>query len=299
MGLIGSEFEALAVGLLLEGAFFSIFVATYGVGTWLLFRGDQLPHVRRRNRILFIASTLMLMLSIVHMGFSVYFISLYTALVATKDPDVPKLRSITTAQYLLYVTQGLIGDGFMLYRLHVVWGQRWKITFVPAIMFFANGVVSYVIAGLGTFPSAAAIFYIFSFFTNVVTSLLIAGRILLHDAVAIVHPSWSLRERACFNAARHRRVFEAIVESAGIFTLASVTLLITRFVSPKLGYLACMTAMSPLIGFVFSLVVVHVARGSVDASASSTSATAESEPQFTTFASTLDSLETVRAVKFP
>ena len=50
-----------------------------------------------------------------------------------------------------------------------------------------------------------------------------------------------------FNLTRYRRLIEAIIESAAIYSLTSISLLVTSIVSPNIGYTACMCAFPPLI----------------------------------------------------
>ena len=50
-----------------------------------------------------------------------------------------------------------------------------------------------------------------------------------------------------FNLSRYRRLIEAVIESAAIYSLASISLLGTFVASPDTGYLVCMCAFPPLI----------------------------------------------------
>ncbi|KAI0323175.1 hypothetical protein GY45DRAFT_1439664 [Cubamyces sp. BRFM 1775] len=57
-----------------------------------------------------------------------------------------------------------------------------------------------------------------------------------------------------------RRVAEAIVQSAAIYTVASAALLITYSARQDDGYLACLNVFPSLIGLVFSLIVLRLAK---------------------------------------
>ena len=55
------------------------------------------------------------------------------------------------------------------------------------------------------------------------------------------------RSRTMLNLTRYRRVVEAIIQSAAIYSIASASLAITIFTSPNFGYLAVSQLLSPLI----------------------------------------------------
>ena len=46
---------------------------------------------------------------------------------------------------------------------------------------------------------------------------------------------------------RYRRVFEAVIQSAAIYSMASISLLVTMFISPDVGLYACLNVFPPLI----------------------------------------------------
>ena len=119
-------------------------------------------------------------------------------------------------------------------------------------------------------PFLAFVFYPVSFFTNALSSGqsiplcipwerleltkrsphqlegLIMWRVLsAKDNEAQEH--WRMHSRAAFNFVRYRRVFGAIVQSAAIYSAASISLLVTMFISPNVGLYACLCVFPPLI----------------------------------------------------
>lgn len=116
-------------------------------------------------------------------------------------------------------------------------------------------------------PFMNLVFFSFSFFTNTLSSgefvnLCAVGpieayKLHLREALLVwrvlrskgpeVDDSWKWHSRAIFNFVRYRRVFEAIIQSAAIYSTASLSLLITTFVSPNIGLYACLCAFPPLI----------------------------------------------------
>ncbi len=110
----------------------------------------------------------------------------------------------------------------------------------------------------------------------------------LLQADKVLHADWRFRSRAWFNLVRYRRVVEAIVQSAAIYSTASIALVVTSFLSPNIGYVACLSVFPQLIvrscftgasfwtelipdtdgpaitlqGVVFTLIVIQIARKS-------------------------------------
>ena len=70
---------------------------------------------------------------------------------------------------------------------------------------------------------------------------------LLRSHGPLVQSHWTNTTRAMFNLTRYRRIVEAVIESAAIYSLASISLVVTIFVSPNIGYAACMYVFPPLI----------------------------------------------------
>ncbi|KAJ2993435.1 hypothetical protein NUW54_g7720 [Trametes sanguinea] len=61
---------------------------------------------------------------------------------------------------------------------------------------------------------------------------------------------------------KHRKVVEAILQSAAIYSAASIVLVITYFTSPTVGYNLCVGVFPSLIGLVFSFIVLRLAKRS-------------------------------------
>ncbi len=67
------------------------------------------------------------------------------------------------------------------------------------------------------------------------------------QADKVLHADWRFRSRVLFNLVRYRRVVEAIVQSAAIYSTASIALVVTSFLSPNIGYVACLSVFPQLI----------------------------------------------------
>ena len=62
-----------------------------------------------------------------------------------------------------------------------------------------------------------------------------------------VQAHWKWHSRTWFNLLNYRRVIQALIQSAAMYSLASISLIITFFLSPNIGYVACLSIFSPLI----------------------------------------------------
>ena len=70
---------------------------------------------------------------------------------------------------------------------------------------------------------------------------------VLRSESSEVQDHWRWHSRAIFNFVRYRRVFEAIIQSAAIYSAASISLLVTTLISPNIGLYACLCVFPPLI----------------------------------------------------
>ena len=125
------------IGLFLETLLFGIFIVAYSVGTWFLVRGDQPRSLRIRNGILLAANTAMLGLAIAvsphnktsllgadwrlcqHIALTMRivihgFVFSGTDIEGVYDYFFFYGNAGQGAQFYIYVTQTLIGDGFMV-----------------------------------------------------------------------------------------------------------------------------------------------------------------------------------------
>ncbi|TBU24175.1 hypothetical protein BD311DRAFT_766967 [Dichomitus squalens] len=169
----------------------------------------------------------------------------------------PISSPVGLAQFYMYVTQTVIGDIFMVHRLFVVWDIKniWGKS-IPIAMLVVDVACGYLL------PRIPIAFFGVSFLSNALASALIMWRIL-NTKGAQTQDHWEWHSRAMFNLVRYRRAFEAIIQSAAIYSMASISLLVTFFLGTEVSFVTCMNVFPPLIGFVFSLIILQMARKSV------------------------------------
>jgi hypothetical protein len=135
------------------------------------------------------------------------------------NPTIP----LQVASKGVYITNVLIGDAILVWRLYVVWGKNWYICVAPAIMVIATAGTGYAaVADLANLSSLQPIFRIgntilatwaLSIATQFSVSSAIAGRIV-----------WISRDSSLASN-RYLSVLWIIVESGAIYCITTVLLL--------------------------------------------------------------------------
>ncbi|EIW56942.1 uncharacterized protein TRAVEDRAFT_49753 [Trametes versicolor FP-101664 SS1] len=260
--VVHQELTTFIVALFLEAFLFGAFTITYTMGAWSLLTTLASRRSSMRDWVLLSASTTMFALALAHLALSlkltlVGFVnnagSLYSVDNALSGASL-WYSTLGAPRFGIYVTQTLIGDAFMIYRLFLVWNRSRKVIILPIILCTLDGVSGY----LGITPSFVIVplaFLFFSFISNTLCSALIMWRVLRNTNQ---YMPLSARLGLLW------KVVEAIVQSAAIYSLASIALLVTFFISPNIGFTACAGVFPPLIGLVFSFIVLRLARSSAD-----------------------------------
>ncbi|KAI0632675.1 hypothetical protein C8Q77DRAFT_835838 [Trametes polyzona] len=262
------------VSLFLESLFFGVFAVVYGVAAWILLFRPRPQGRTNRDFLFFGASTVMFAFALVHMALDVH-INLrafllerhdFLAMAQLFDLYNGLVDPIGAVKFAIYVTQTLIGDGFMIYRAFVVWNRSWLVVVLPGILLFAEVVLGYVTSCLGKFNVSATrttacvnAFFILSVATNVTSTALIMKRILWVRGSA--HGQRGHRSRGGARSQRKTvqwRVVESLVQSAAVYSVASISLAVTSFMSPAIGFPACHSVFPSIIGLVFVLIVIRI-----------------------------------------
>ncbi|KAI9062031.1 hypothetical protein FKP32DRAFT_1630122 [Trametes sanguinea] len=252
------------VAFCLESVFFGAFAVAYGITVRVLLVNDPPRDRRIQRRVLFAGSTAIFVLSLVHVALDMT-INLRTFVSNSRDfiasasafDSLNSLENpIGVTKWLLYVFQSFIGDGFMIYRAYVVWDRSWRVVIVPALILFADVVLGYVTAGLRGGAPAGCIntFFVLSFVANAISSGLIMRRICMSRGF----PDDEL-QRVFFKNVR-RGVIESLFQSAAIYSVCSIALAVVAFASPHVGFIACHSVFSSIIGLVFVTIVIRISQ---------------------------------------
>ncbi|EGO01342.1 hypothetical protein SERLA73DRAFT_87928, partial [Serpula lacrymans var. lacrymans S7.3] len=163
-----------------------------------------------------------------------------------------------------YVAVTVVSDAFILYRSFIVWGRSYLITTIPFMLFLADIAIgifwvytlSLVLPGENVFADALSVrvktFYSITLAMNVICTTLIAYKIWrIQRAVAPF---------AKGNENDLSRVVAIIVESGSVYS-AVLVVMIATYTSGSPAMFIFLNSISPVIGIVFSSVIVRVGMG--------------------------------------
>ncbi|TBU39011.1 hypothetical protein BD309DRAFT_970594 [Dichomitus squalens] len=259
--------RAELIALFLESLLFGAFAVLYSISIWILLYREKHHGRSKVHKWMFATATTMFVLALAHLCFDVQraiegFIANGGTPSGTADFYNRLSNPTHVAKSAIYITQTLVGDAFVTYRLYVVFNRNPWILVLPLSLLVGTGIAGYGICvvltqikGSGAIFSRNLVPWITSFFslsltTNVITTTLISGRIM-----------WSnyrvRRYRAGYAAVTHWGVVETIVQSAAIYSAALVSLLAT-YVSGSNAQYVCLDSLQPLIGIVFTLIIIRV-----------------------------------------
>ncbi|KAI8992748.1 hypothetical protein BD414DRAFT_482075 [Trametes punicea] len=263
--------RAELIALFMESMLFGAFTVLYAIAIWILLYREKLRGRSRLNRMLFGTSTVMWILSVAHLAIDVVR-AIEGFVVWGQKPDgtnqfYARISDPTeVAKNVIYITMTLVADSFVTYRLFIVWNRNWLILVIPITLLIATAVAGYgACVEIGLAKEGNAIFadnlqpWIRSFFalsltTNLLATILIAGRIM-----------WSNRRVRQYRAGgaaagSHWEVIETMIQSAAIYSAALASLLGTYLAGSNAQYV-CLDILQPLIGVVFTLIIIRVGLG--------------------------------------
>jgi hypothetical protein len=265
--------KAVLVSIFVESIFYGLFLFLFLLSASVIWsRHRESPSSRSINTKLFCVLLAMFIVASINLGAS--FARVLDAFLIGANPELTtqKLSAIDTPIYLLrailYGIQTLIGDVFILYRLHLVWNGN-KFVFYPLLTGFLGSVVT----ALGSFTSAAhshlssssttlpiltfkqngwvISFFVLTLLINGFATALIAGRI------------WWVPLRVTQIQGSNGNLGPtsiAIMESGAIYSI-SLVILMVLYVKHTYAQNIVLDSMTQIIGIAFSLVIVRVALG--------------------------------------
>ncbi|KAI8992744.1 hypothetical protein BD414DRAFT_482056 [Trametes punicea] len=264
--------RAELIALFLESMLFGAFTVLYAIAIWILLYREKIRGRMRLNRMLFGTSTVMWVLSIAHLAVDVVravqgFVVWGGRQANGAEAFYDRVSDPTeVAKDVIYITMTLVADSFVSYRLFVVWNRTWWILVLPTLLLIATAIAGYgACAEVGLTKAGDAIFasnlqpWIESFFalsltTNLLATVLITARIM-----------WLNRRLRKYRAkgapaGSHWEVIETMIQSAAIYSAALASLLGTYLADSNAQYI-CLDLIQPLIGIVFTLIIIRVGLG--------------------------------------
>ncbi|KAJ7078381.1 hypothetical protein C8R43DRAFT_353872 [Mycena crocata] len=250
---------ATFVSLFVQAILYGLFVLLFALANSILF--GKKKRAMGINKPMVAALMIMFILATVHVG---------TDFRRTMDAFLhgKSLAAVNTPIYVLkstaYAMQTLVGDGFMLFRVYLVWNADKRVCLPILVCFIASiGTVIGALQGFARVSASDPVFvselhnWIVSFFsltlfTNFSCTALIAVRI------------WYInRQVTKAGAVWGRRLGQSIiiiVESGAIYS-ACLIILLSLYLSGSYAQYILLDAVVQVVGVVFSLVIVRVGLG--------------------------------------
>ncbi|KAM5545520.1 hypothetical protein V8D89_000558 [Ganoderma adspersum] len=261
--------RASLVALFTEALVFGAFTVLYAIAIWILLYREKKRNQSSLNKRLFATSTIMWILSVTHLAIDLKRADQALVVEGGKPNGAADFFNTLSEPTLivkdvLYVTLTLVGDIFVTYRLFVVWNHSWLMIVLSSIMVLATAVAGYgacaeigLVKGVGvifakSIASWGEAFFALSLTTNLLATFLIAGRIV-----------WMNRRVKTYRTAAgisHWDIIETLVQSAAIYSAALASLLGTYLAGSNAQYI-CLDLINPLIGVVFTLIIIRVSLG--------------------------------------
>jgi len=263
--------EAFLIGAVVQAALWGIYSTVFAGHLWLLFGK------KNRNRASFsyvhIAAIVLYILCTAHFAlvfrrlFEAFF--LYASVVSPIDYYAQEEHvrvGPNAAKEFIYSIVSVLGDSIIVWRCHVLWGRKYfYITAVPAILIVLTLVGGFTAEAVQLKPSPnpdlitsfGSMLFFCSFLTNVIATILLAGRI------------WWLSSAAKMR--HYHPILLLILESGGLLSAAKCTEFVLYELadpSPVTGTNAVYIlydSMPQLVGLVPTMILILVNLGATTA----------------------------------
>ncbi|KLO12060.1 hypothetical protein SCHPADRAFT_441469 [Schizopora paradoxa] len=250
---------ASLISLLTEAILFGLLTALVAVSVYLMI---SKRHIRPLRYPIVIVAVTMLVFGLVHLATDMQ--RILNAFIRHRDDPVAYLNSVSDPLYVLksafYVMQTLLGDGFVIYRLYIIWGcNKWMVVFPLTCLLGSCVIGIHIVVQMATLSPTTPVFelknWISSFFsltlfTNFICTALIAFKIWWIGRSA---GQWLKNERAS-------SALIMVVESGAIYSASLITLLAT-YLSGSWSQYILLDGVVQIIGVVFTLIIARIALG--------------------------------------
>lgn len=173
------------------------------------------------------------------------------------------LNDVNTPEYLfkssLFVIQTAIGDGFMIYRLSVVWARNYYVLILP-ILLYMGGVATGigVVFEFSQVTSSTSVFLI-TLGQWAVSFVSITLALNTFSTLMIAYRIWSINRKT--GVGRDLRPVVIIIVESGALYSATLITLITLYEFGNFGHYVMLDIASALIGITFTMIIIRVSLG--------------------------------------
>ncbi|THU89263.1 hypothetical protein K435DRAFT_678344, partial [Dendrothele bispora CBS 962.96] len=274
------------VSIFIQTLLYGAYVVVFGLTVWILaFKRLQKESINKP--MLFIA-IIMFVLATMHIG--VNYTRIIRAFITFKDePGDPPAYFNQLSEFTqifgsaIYVAQTLVGDSVVLYRCYLVWNHNKLVVVFPLFLLFGS-----TACGVGILYSFAKVVpqaeifvdelqhWIVSFFsltlaTNLICTALVAYRIWYINHLA---STFSLGSGGLYP------IMLMVIESGMVYSLTLTALLVLYKTQSWFQYVL-LDAISPIVGLVFSMIIVRIGLGITSPNGETRATTTEPTMVFT------------------
>ncbi|KAI0318591.1 hypothetical protein OF83DRAFT_934320 [Amylostereum chailletii] len=253
-----AELLAIFLETLVYGVFLTLFIVT----TVAMFMPSQNPaHIRQRWFVIPVAGV-MLFLATFHLVID--FVRIVNAFV--KEVHQPGgsigyygdiAQPLHVMKTAVYVTQTAVGDSVLIWRYYVVYGKKIWFAVPLILLMFGDAVTGYVVCWqfsraspdstvFSTAASWITTFFVLTFCINIICTAAIVFRIL-----------FSVRGMITSGRGNVVPAMVVIVESGALYA-GSVLALLVSYLAGSNGQFPALDVVTPLVGVVFSLIVLQI-----------------------------------------
>jgi len=245
------------------------FLEALGYGAYLVVAPRALLVIRskrlRRGLMIYLYATVILLFCLITLHLVVDLARAFTAFTAhTRIPNAPEMfyadvdTSLNLTKNGSVVCTTLVADALLIYRTLIVWGGKWWILILPVTLYFLDIATSIWFTWsitearnghsvLGATAFARSIyFFAATLAVNLVCTCLIAFRICMVRRAVVGYVT---------GVRRARNALSIVLESAAIYTIGLVCMIILAGVDSAVLFFF-LNSMPPLIGLVFTFVVL-------------------------------------------
>ncbi|KAF5381651.1 hypothetical protein D9615_005471 [Tricholomella constricta] len=255
-----SKLAAIFVQTLLYGAYTVVFGMTYYVLV------HKRPPGQRVKKTMLSIAILTFVLATMQVG--VNYARIIKAFVIFKDePGGPGAFFDHLAEFTqlfgstIYIAQTIVGDSVVVLRCYLVFGRKFSIVAFPIVLLFGStltgGGILYSFAKV--IPEANVFVLQLSQWFLAFLSMTLATNIICTSLVA--YRIWAINRKAIsFSEDSLRPIMLLVIESGAIYSATLITLLILYEAKSWFQYVL-IDAVSPIVGLVFSMIIVRIGLG--------------------------------------
>ncbi|KZT64357.1 hypothetical protein DAEQUDRAFT_37878 [Daedalea quercina L-15889] len=267
--------EAKIVSIFIQTLLYGAYTVVYILTMWVLLTRRRKSNPWR-DPMLWI-SIVMFVVATMHIGVN-YTRIIMAFIIYRNEPGGPaaffnELSNFTQIfGSTLYIAQTVIGDSVVLFRCYLVWGTAWVIV-VPFVLLLGS-----TASGIGILYSFARVVPQADIFVNELQhwitaffALTLATNIICTSLVA-VRIWWINRSIMTFLGHSYYPIIFLVLESGAVYS-ATLTALLILYKAGSWFQYVLLDAISPIVGLVFSMIIIRIGLGITTARGSSGSDT--------------------------